>query len=50
MTGRAPLLGGFMSGYWQSRNRYRNQTEVLDVIRGHAALQLPLAMVCRDVV
>ena len=47
-TGRAPLIGAFMSGYWQSRNRYRNQTEVLQVVAGYQKLNLPLAMVIID--
>lgn len=44
-VGRAPLMPRWTSGYWQSKNRYRNQSEVLEVVRGHRARRLPLAMI-----
>ena len=47
-TGRAPLFPKWASGYWQSRNRYRNQTEVLEVAAGFKALSLPLDLLIID--
>jgi alpha-D-xyloside xylohydrolase len=43
-TGRAPRFPKWASGYWQSRNRYRNQSEVLAVAHGYKSLGLPLAL------
>lgn len=47
-TGHAPLLPYFASGFWQSKNRYRNQTEVLDVAQGYLSRGLPLSVVVID--
>lgn len=47
-VGRAPVFPSWASGYWQSKNRYRNQTEVLEVVRGYRRRKLPLAMIVID--
>eukprot|EP01050_Picozoa_sp_SAG11_P029441 SAG11_NODE_8293_length_1033_cov_1.943255_1_plen_286_part_10 len=47
-VGRAPVFPRWVSGYWQSKNRYRNQSELLAAVRGHRALGLPLAMIVID--
>ena len=44
-VGRAPVFPQWASGYWQSKNRYRNQSELLNVVRGYRARNLPLAMI-----
>jgi alpha-D-xyloside xylohydrolase len=47
-VGRAPQFPPWVSGYWQSRNRYRNQSELLEVVRGFRRRQLPLQMIVID--
>lgn len=47
-TGHAPRMPKWTSGYWQSRNRYRNQSEVMAVANGYKALGLPLALLIID--
>ena len=36
------------SGFWMSKNRYRNQTQVLEVARGFKARGLPLSVLVID--
>jgi alpha-D-xyloside xylohydrolase len=47
-TGHAPPVPAFASGFWQSRNRYRNQTQLLAIAAGYAARGLPLAAIVID--
>ena len=35
VTGHAPKLPFWATGFWQCKNRYRNQSQVLNVARGY---------------
>ncbi|WP_443751125.1 TIM-barrel domain-containing protein [Asticcacaulis solisilvae] len=48
LTGRAPLLGKWAYGYWQSQERYRTQDELLAVLDGYRARQLPIDVMVQD--
>jgi alpha-D-xyloside xylohydrolase len=47
-TGHAPVYPEWTSGFWQSKNRYHNQSQVLDVARGYGQRGLPLALMIID--
>ena len=48
LTGKAPMLPKWAYGYWQSKERYTNQQEVLDIARGYRERNLPLDLVVQD--
>ena len=48
VVGHAPPMPYAASGFWMSKNRYRNQTQLLDVARGFQARGLPLAVIVID--
>ncbi len=48
VTGHAPMLPGWASGFWQSKLRYRTQDELLEVAREYAKRALPLAVIVTD--
>jgi alpha-D-xyloside xylohydrolase len=47
-TGHVPDLPEWASGFWQSKLRYRNQEELLEVARRHARQRLPLSVIVSD--
>jgi alpha-D-xyloside xylohydrolase len=47
-TGHAPVLPEWAAGFWQSKLRYRNQDELLEVAREYAKRDLPLAVIVVD--
>jgi len=47
-TGHAPMLPEWAAGFWQSRLRYRTQSEVLDVTREYRRRGLPLSVIVID--
>ena len=47
-TGRAPLLPRWAYGYWQSRERYRSQAELLEVVRQFRQRRFPLDVIVQD--
>lgn len=47
-TGHAPMMPEHGLGYWQSKLRYTNQEELLDVAREHRRRGLPLDVVVAD--
>jgi alpha-D-xyloside xylohydrolase len=47
-TGHAPRLPPWASGFWQSKLRYRNQEELLEVAREHRRRGLPLSVIVAD--
>ena len=47
-TGRVPVYPYWATGFWQSKNRYRNQAQVLQVARQHVARQIPLSLIIID--
>lgn len=46
--GHPPVLPEFASGYWQCKNRYRNQTEVLGIAQGYLNRSLPISVIVVD--
>lgn len=47
-TGHAPVYPEWSSGFWQCKNRYHNQSQVMDVVRGHETRGYPVALVIID--
>ncbi|HEU0100365.1 MAG TPA: TIM-barrel domain-containing protein [Allosphingosinicella sp.] len=48
LTGKAAMLPKWAYGFWQSRQRYSTQEEVLDVARQYRSRGLPLDSVVQD--
>ncbi len=48
ITGKAPIMPKWSLGYWQSRERYRSQSELLDVIREYRRREIPLDNIVLD--
>ena len=48
VTGHAPELPAWASGFWQSKLRYRTQDELLAVAREYRRRGLPLAVIVAD--
>lgn len=47
-TGHVPELPAWASGFWQSKLRYRDQEELLAVVREHKRRGLPLSVIVAD--
>lgn len=48
LTGAAPMLGKWAYGFWQCKNRYKSQEELLAVARKYRALQIPVDNIVQD--
>jgi alpha-D-xyloside xylohydrolase len=48
LTGAPPLFGKWAYGFWQSKNRYNSQSELLDVAREYRALHIPIDNIVQD--
>jgi len=48
LTGKAPLYGKWAYGYWQSKEHYRTQDEVLSVAKNYRALGMPIDNIIQD--
>jgi alpha-D-xyloside xylohydrolase len=48
LTGQAPMFPLWTFGFWQSRERYKSQDELLDVVKMYRALQVPLDGIIQD--
>ncbi len=48
MTGAAPLFGKWAYGYWQCKNRYSSQQELLDVAQKYRNLKIPVDNIVQD--
>lgn len=48
LTGKAVLLPRWAYGFWQSRQRYKDQGEILDVLQQYRRRHLPLDNVVED--
>lgn len=48
VTGRAPVMPDFATGFWQCKLRYRNQAEVLQVAREYHRRGIPLSVIVID--
>ncbi len=48
LTGNAPLYGKWAYGFWQSKNKYQSQQEVLDVAAKYRELNIPADNIVQD--
>ena len=48
LTGTAPEIPGFATGFWQSKLRYSSQEELLSVAREYKKRNLPLSVIVAD--
>ncbi|MDH7459781.1 glycoside hydrolase family 31 protein [Chitinophagaceae bacterium 26-R-25] len=48
LTGEVPMFPKWVFGYWQSRERYTSQQELLDVVNRYRALKVPLDGIVQD--
>ena len=47
-VGHAPLMPAFASGFIASKDRYRNQSQIMDVARGYISRNIPISMLTID--
>jgi alpha-D-xyloside xylohydrolase len=48
LTGKAPIVPKWAMGFWQSRERYRNQEEMVGVVREYRKRGIPLDNIVLD--
>lgn len=48
LTGQAPMFPLWSYGYWQSKERYKNQQELMDVVAKYRKLNVPLDGIIQD--
>jgi alpha-D-xyloside xylohydrolase len=48
LTGQAPMFPLWTFGYWQSKERYKSQDELVDVVRQYRKLGVPLDGIIQD--
>ena len=48
LTGQAPLFGKWAYGFWQCKNRYKSQEEILGVARKYRQLHVPVDNIVQD--
>jgi alpha-D-xyloside xylohydrolase len=48
LTGKAPIMPKWALGYWQSRERYRSQNELLNVVKEYRKRHIPLDNIVLD--
>ena len=48
LTGAAPMYGKWAYGFWQSKNKYQSQKEVLDVASKYRDLHIPADNIVQD--
>jgi alpha-D-xyloside xylohydrolase len=48
LTGPAPLFGKWAYGFWQCKNRYDSQKELLDIAQKYRDLHIPLDNIVQD--
>lgn len=48
LTGQVPMFPLWTYGYWQSRERYKSQEEVTDVVKKYRELQVPIDGIIQD--
>jgi alpha-D-xyloside xylohydrolase len=48
LTGRVPLFGKWAYGFWQCKNRYKSQDELLGIARKYRELHIPLDNIVQD--
>jgi alpha-D-xyloside xylohydrolase len=48
LSGRAPMYGKYAFGYWQSKEHYDTQEELLEVARRYRELEIPIDNMIQD--
>src|SRR6516225_3334662 len=48
LTGQAPMFGKWAYGFWQCKNRYKSQDEILDVAKRYRELHIPVDNIVQD--
>jgi alpha-D-xyloside xylohydrolase len=48
LTGAAPMFGKWAYGFWQCKNKYQSQQEILDVAHKYRALHIPVDNIVQD--
>ena len=48
LTGKAPIMPKWALGFWQSRERYKSQTELLNVVKEYRKRNIPLDNIVLD--
>jgi alpha-D-xyloside xylohydrolase len=48
LTGQAPMFPLWTYGFWQSRERYRSQNDLVDVVKKYRELNVPLDGIIQD--
>jgi alpha-D-xyloside xylohydrolase len=48
LTGAAPMFGKWAYGFWQCKNRYKSQDELLGVAHKYRELQIPVDNIVQD--
>ncbi len=48
LTGQAPLFGKWAYGFWQCKNRYKSQEEILGVAKKYRDLHIPVDDIVQD--
>jgi alpha-D-xyloside xylohydrolase len=48
LTGKVPMLPLWTYGYWQSKERYKSQDELVDVVKKYRDLKIPLDGIIQD--
>ncbi|MGC9353161.1 MAG: TIM-barrel domain-containing protein [Mariniphaga sp.] len=48
LTGKVPMFGKWAYGYWQSKERYNNQDEIVNVVKEYRKRKLPLDNIVQD--
>ncbi|MBO0356459.1 DUF5110 domain-containing protein [Hymenobacter sp. BT186] len=48
LTGPAPMFPRWTLGYWQSKERYKGQEELIDVVKKYRSLGIPLDGIVQD--
>ncbi|MCK4747442.1 MAG: DUF4968 domain-containing protein, partial [Bacteroidales bacterium] len=48
LTGKAPMFGKWAYGYWQSKERYHTQDEIISVVKEYRDRKLPIDNIVQD--
>ncbi len=48
LTGQAPMFGKWAYGFWQCKNRYKSQNEILGIAGKYRELHIPLDNIVQD--
>jgi alpha-D-xyloside xylohydrolase len=48
LTGKAPVMPKWVFGYWQSRERYKSQSELLNIVKEYRKRNIPIDNIVLD--